>query len=344
MTRHVPLQPKIALPRPYESIVRDLLFRLLLIIALMLLTACGLWLDRAGLRDNANPGQPIDFLAVVYYAVVTLTTVGYGDITPVTDTARLINILFVAPIRVVILIIFVGTAYELVLQRYQEAYRMRRLQMQLREHTIVCGYGVKGRASVAELLSYGIKQNQIVVIDIADENVEAAANEGIAALRGDATSEAVLRAAAIEKAAHVIVDVDKDDTAVLICLTTKHLNAAVQVVAAAKEAENIPLLYRSGADVVVASAVSSGRMLAMATRQQYAPRFVEDIITFGRGMDIGERTIRPEEDGLPLRQLPDLADKLVLGAYHEDKSYAFNQLSDLRLHPGDIIVYLASKP
>ena len=70
--------------------------------------------------------------------------------------------------------------------------------------------------------------------------MENAAAEGVAALRGDATAEMALRAAAIEKAAHVIVDVDKDDTVVLICLTAKHLNSALDVVAAAKEAENIP--------------------------------------------------------------------------------------------------------
>ncbi len=152
-----------------------------------------------------------------------------------------------------------------------------------------------------------------------------------------------MRAAAIEKAEHVIVDVDKDDTAVLICLTAKHLSPSVLVVAAAKEAENVPLLYRSGADVVVASAVASGRMLPMATRQRFAPRFVEDIITFGRGMDLGERTVRPEEEGLPASSLPGLADKLLLGALHDGRSYSFNQLSDLPLHAGDLIVYLMAK-
>ncbi|MHB0935268.1 MAG: potassium channel family protein [Armatimonadota bacterium] len=332
------------MPRTYESVVRDLLYRLFLVIALILLTAFVLWLDRGGLRDNARPGQPLDFLAVLYYAVVTLTTVGYGDITPVTDFARIINVVFVTPIRMVILIIFVGTAYELVLQRTQEAFRMRRLQAQLNRHTIVCGYGVKGRASVEELLSFGTPRNQIVVIDNDQKSVEDAADAEITALCGDATSEAALRAAAIEKAAHVIVDVDTDDTTVLICLTAKHLNPAVQIAAAAREAENVPLLYRSGADVVVASAVASGRMLAMATWQHYAPRFIEDIITFGRGMDIGERTVRPEEAGLSAASLPDLADKLVLGAYHDQQRYPFNRLSELRLQPGDTIVYLATKP
>lgn len=326
-----------------ERFIPDMLMRLLLVVGLILLAAGVVWLDRAGLRDNAHPGQPLSPLAVIYFTIVSLTTVGYGDISPVSNASRIISILIVAPIRIVILLIFIGTAYELVFQRYQEAYRMKRLRAQVHQHTIVCGYGVKGRASVEELLSYGIEREQIVVIDVNDESVDGAAAAGFAALRGDATAETALRAAAIDKAAHVIVDVDKDDTAVLICLTVKHLNPAVQIVAAAKEAENVPLLYRSGADVVVASAVASGRMLAMATRQHFAPRFVEDIITFGRGMDIGERTIQPQEEGRFASQLPDMADKLLLGAYHAGENYTFDQLASLPLHAGDILVYLVVK-
>jgi voltage-gated potassium channel len=323
--------------------MRGLLFRLLLAVGLILLTTLVMWLERDGLQDNARPGQPLGLLAVLYYTVVTLTTVGYGDIIPVSDLARWLNIVFVAPLRIIILVLFIGTAYELIFIRFQEAFRMKRLHAQLHHHTIVCGYGVKGRASVEELLSYGIDANQIVVIDMNPESIDAAAERGIAALRGDATSEATLHAAAIEKAAHVIVDVDTDDTTVLICLTVKHLNPAVQVVAAAREAENVPLIYNSGADAVVASAVASGRMLALATRQHFAPRFVEDIITFGRGMDIGERAVRPEEDGLYAGDLPDLRDKLLLGMYHDGRSYAFDQLAGLPLRSGDIIVYLAVK-
>lgn len=270
----------------YGSLVPGLLLRLLLIIGLVMLTAFIVWLGRDGLRDNSHPGRALDIVDVLYYTVVTLTTVGYGDITPVTQASRIVSISIVAPLRIIILVLFFGTAYELVFQRYQEAYRMKRLHARLRDHTIVCGYGVKGRASVEELSSFGTPREAIVIIDRNEESVTAAAGDELAALRGDATAEATLRAAAIEKAAHVIVDVDTDETAVLICLTAKHLNASVRVVAAAKEAENVPLLYRSGADVVVASAVASGRMLAMATRQRFAPRLIEDIITFGCGMDL----------------------------------------------------------
>ena len=335
---------RVSLVTTQEEIVPDLFRRLLVVIVLILLVTAVLWVDRDGLRDNAHPGEPLSFTDVLYFAVVTLTTVGYGDIIPVSDRARLIGTLIVTPVRVFIFIIFIGTAYQLVIQRYREAYQMRRIHERLKDHIIICGYGVKGHATVTELKSYGHAPEDIVVIDPSQEVVEDAAADGLVALRGNATSEATLRAAVIERAKNVVIDVDRDDTTVLICLTAKHLNPDVCVVAAAREAENVPLIYRSGADVVVAPPIAGGRMLAIATQLPHAPRFLDDIITFGRGLDFGERTIEPSEAGLTIDQLSNLAGKLPIGAYHQGKRHTFNELTDLHFDTGDVIIYLAAKP
>ena len=82
------------------------------------------WLDRDGLRDNVHPDRPIGFIDVLYFTVVSLTTVGYGDITPVTDNARLINAVVMTPIRIFLWVLFLGTAYELTVLRLR--WRRRR--------------------------------------------------------------------------------------------------------------------------------------------------------------------------------------------------------------------------
>jgi len=326
------------------SFLPDLGRRLAFVLLLIAITILVLWSDRDGLNDNAHPGRPLTLLDVSYYTVVTLTTVGYGDIVPVSRRARLIATVLITPIRIAVLILFIGTAYELAIQRYREAYQMRRLRNRLSGHIIVCGYGVKGHATVAELLSFGCRPRDIVIIDSDPDTAEDAASEGIASLRGDATSEAALRAAVIEKAATVIVDVDRDDTAVLICLTAKNLNSAVRIVAAAKEAENVPLVYQSGADVVVAPPIAGGRLLAIATRLTHAPRLIDDILTFGRGLDVGERPVAPAEAGRTASDLPDLAGKLVIGAYHAGRIITFAELPGLPLQAGDVLVFLAARP
>src|SRR4051794_4460420 len=87
---------------PVGSIVRRVIWSVLTLFGAVLVV----YLDRDGYRD-AN-GDGVSFLDSVYYATVSLSTTGYGDITPVTDSARLINILVITPLRILFLILLVG--------------------------------------------------------------------------------------------------------------------------------------------------------------------------------------------------------------------------------------------
>ena len=86
-------------------------------------------LDRDGLRDQIDGHVSVS--DVVYFTMVTITTVGYGDIVPVSDQARLIDAFFVTPVRIFVWLIFLGTAYQLIIQRLIEEWRMLRLQREL---------------------------------------------------------------------------------------------------------------------------------------------------------------------------------------------------------------------
>ena len=91
-------------------------------------------------------GRQHQLLDAFYYSTVSITTTGYGDIRPVTEDARLLTRCFVTPARVLFLILLVGTTLEILAERSRNAYRVARWRRDLKEHTIVCGYGVKGRA------------------------------------------------------------------------------------------------------------------------------------------------------------------------------------------------------
>jgi voltage-gated potassium channel len=316
--------------------------RIGLAIALILVVAILLWSDRDGLRDNAFPDRPLNFIDVFYFTVVSLTTVGYGDITPATDSARLINAVVLTPLRIFLWALFRGTAYELTLLRlqFQEERRMKELHDRLNEHVVVCGYGVKGRSIVDELVAHGQPLDQIVAIDQDEDEVAAAARAGLVALRGDASSEAILRAAAVEKAVAVMAAPDRDDACVLICLTVRSLAPSVQIVAAAREEENIKLLYSAGADLVVAPAVTGGRLMAAAVRQQAGPRFLADIHAYGRGLAMAERAVLPGEAGRRAADLPAMRDVLVLGVQRGETHFSFQQARVLPLEAGDVVVYL----
>ena len=330
---------------PEDSPVPALVRRVGLATALILIVAIVLWIDRDGMRDNAHPDRPLDFIDVFYFTVVSLTTVGYGDIAPVTDGARLINAVLLTPIRVFLWALFLGTAYELTLLRlrFREERQMKDLHERLDDHVIVCGYGVKGRAIVDELIAHGQPRDQIVAIDPSEEAVAAAVREGLVALRGDASRESLLRAAAVEKAAAVMAAPNRDDACVLLCLTVRSLAPSVQLVAAAREEENVKLLYGAGADLVVTPSVSGGRLMAAAVRQRAVPHVLEDILAFGHGLAMAEREVRPEEAGLLTAELPDLRHSLVLGVLRDREHHSFQQLPTLRLAAGDVVVYLVDE-
>ena len=317
-----------------------LLRRIGLAVGIILLVAVFLWFGRGGLRDNAHPERPMGFADVFYFTVVSLTTVGYGDIAPVTTGARLVNAIILTPIRVFLLALFLGTAYEIIFRRYQERVQMTQLRERLKHHVILCGFGVKGRAIVAELLAHGHRKEDVVVIEQDEAAAQEATAMGLVALCGNASSEAVLRAAAVEKAGHVLAAPDRDDVCVLICLTVRALCPSVRLVASAREEENVKLLYRAGADLVVSPSVSGGRLMAAAVRQQAVPEFLEDILTFGQGVDAAERVVRAGEAGLHANGLPGLAGALILGVKRGQERCPFHKLAGYPLEERDIVVYL----
>jgi len=327
---------------PEDRPGRALLRRALLAIGIIVAVAILLWFDRDGLRDTAHPDRAIRFLDVFYFTVVSLTTVGYGDIVPISDGGRLINAVFLTPIRIFLWALFLGTAYEITLLRLRlrEERQMRELHDRLRDHVVICGYGVKGRAIVSELTAHEEKPANIVVIDESEEAISEAARRGLVALRGDAGSEALLNAASVQRAAWVLIAPNRDDAAVLICLTVRNLAPDVHIVAAAREEENIKLLYRAGADLVVAPSVAGGRLMGNAVRQRVVPFYLEDMLAFGKGLSLSEHEVTAREAGKTAHDLIGDRDHLVIGVARGGERWHFNEIAGRALREGDIVVYL----
>ncbi|WP_078859599.1 potassium channel family protein [Streptomyces rubellomurinus] len=320
----------IVLPaRRAEPAVRQVGSRLLLALAVLVATSVIVYLDRAGYHDNA--GGELSFLDAAYYATVTLSTTGYGDITPYSDSARLINILVITPLRVLFLIILVGTTLEVLTERTRLQWRLNRWRSTVREHTVVIGYGTKGRSAVDTLLGQGVKKEEIVVVDPQRKAVEQASQHGLVGVVGDATRTDTLVRAALPVAARVVVAPERDDTAVLITLTARQLNKTATVVAAVREDENAPLLRQSGADVVVTSSSSAGRLLGLSMLSPHAGAVMEDLLTYGQGLDVVERPVTRAEAGHGPRDCADLVVAVVRGRrvlnYNEPEA-AVLQLTD----------------
>jgi voltage-gated potassium channel len=291
--------------------LRQVLRRLLMALAVLAVTTAVVYLDHNGYNDTSDGS--VDLLDAAYYATVTLSTTGYGDITPVSDSARLTNILVVTPLRVIFLIILIGTTLEVLAERTRQQVRVHRWRSRLRDHTVVVGYGTKGRHTVATLLGQGTPRERIVVVDPQKKAVEAAANDNLVGVVGDATRSETLLRAELQRAAKVVVAAGRDETAALVTLTARQLNRGATIVVAVREDENVPLLRQSGANVVVTSSSSAGRLLGMSMMSPNVGAVLEDLLTYGSGLDVVERPVTKAEAGRSPRECRDLVVAVLRG-------------------------------
>jgi voltage-gated potassium channel len=326
----------VSLAHEEESPAHQVWRRVVLAAVVLAITVLAVYAGRDGYRDVT--GDRLSLLDATYYATVSLSTTGYGDITPVTPEARLLNILLLTPLRIVFLLILIGTTLEALTARSREEFRIRRWRSHVRQHVIVCGYGTKGRSAIRSLQATGTPLEKIVVVDPEPRAIEEANAAGLSGIIGDAGRTEVLRRAAVERARAVIVAANRDDAAVLITLTVRQLNAKVPITSSVREEENANLLRQSGADTVITTSATSGRLLGLSTDSPRVVSVVEDLLTGGHGLDLTQRTVSASEVGLSPRQLNDI----VLSVTRNGRTLHFDDPLIGTLQPGDVLVVVRS--
>ncbi|WP_214404617.1 potassium channel family protein [Pseudonocardia lacus] len=329
------------MPESTVGPVRALLRRFAIAMGALVLTALIVYFGGDGYRDNNNE-DGISLLDAFYYSTVSVSTTGYGDIVPVSETARLMTTLFVTPLRLIFLITFVGTTVELLTERSRQAFQIQRWRSRVRDHTVIVGFGTKGRAAVDTLLGEGAEPTNIVVVDTDRSQLDAASALGLVTVTGNATRSSVLRIAGVQHAAAIVVATNRDDTAVLVTLTARELAPTIRIVASVRESENVHLLRQSGANSVIVSAETAGRLLGAATTTPSVVEVIEDLLTPDAGFAISERPVEEAEVGGSPRHLADI----VLGVVRGEDLYRVDASAVDALERGDRLLYVrkASSP
>ena len=280
--------------------LKAILQRVGLAIFLLLVVTMITYIGRDSYIDNEDPSQPLTFIDSLYYATVTITTTGYGDIVPVTQSSRLITTVVVTPIRILFIVLLVGTTLQVLAEQSRFQFRLRKWQRDLKDHVVVCGFGVKGRAAYEYIREHS-EETEVVVIDENEDALDEANRLGITGISGKAYENPILDAARVGTARKVIVALSSDEQTILTVLRIRELNSDCVVIAACKEESNRDLLDSARATEVIVSSSSAGRILGMAAETPEAARVVNDLLTFGDGLDINERHVAV--DGEPLEQL-----------------------------------------
>lgn len=314
-------------------------WRVLFVLGLVGIAIAVHWFDREGLRDNADGS--VSFADVIYFTMISITTTGYGDIAPVTERARLFDALVVTPIRVFVILLFVGTAYSFVFRRTWDKWRMAHIQKTLTGHIIVAGFGTTGSEAVDELIARGEDPGDIVVVDCEQDQIDRAEALGCIVLRADATRDQVLKDVHVERARVLIAAAGRDDTSILITLTARHLAPDLKISVIVRAEDNELPARAAGATTVINPTSFAGLLLAGSCSGPHIADYMADLAAIDGRVALKERAVEADEVGKPLRAI---STGLGVRIYRGETPHSFAEPEARALQAGDVIVEIVTRP
>jgi voltage-gated potassium channel len=331
-------ESRVVFPTRRLSARRSLGVRIIIALGIVIVTTVLVYVERSGYADFGQENG-VSFVDSLYYSTVTLSTTGYGDIAPVTETTRLVNVFVITPLRFLFLIVLVSTTVEVLTQAARERSRVNRWRKHMKDQTVIVGFGVKGQAALRSLLAHGLDPRTMVVIASDRYAVAEATRLGVTGVVGDARVEQVLRDAGVPEASRVIIAADQDDTAIMVTLRVRAMAPGATIVAAAREASAGDLLRQSGADRVITHAESAGNLMGLSMLSANVGEMLEDLMDTGRGLEVVERPISRAELGLTPADVQSGGD-LVLAVVRGDEVIRFDQGAVRVFQPGDRVVVI----
>lgn len=282
------------------------------------------------------------FLTSLYVSAQTVTTVGYGDVTPATRNGRAFATGFMLA-GVGVVLYALTTVVQAIVQSELVANagqrRLARKMSTLRNHFIVCGAGRVGSHLVRALLA---SSEEFVVIERDPQRVTELTELGVLVLVRDATLEESLREAGLEHARGLAACLPNDADNVYVVLTARDLNPQIHIVARAVEEQAEAKLIRAGANRVVAPTIIGGHRMAMALTKPAVDDFVNSItanklelafeqLEVGTGSSLAGRTL----SATPIRSELDI---VIVSIRRSDGEIVFNPGGDATISPGDLLI------
>ena len=290
----------------------------------------------------------VDALDALYMTVITISTVGYGEVAVMTDAAKLFSIF----------IIFAGLSAvgygvsSLVSYFFEgelrSAWRKKRMEtkiQELKDHYIVCGAGEVGRTVIKNLVEH---KADFVVIEEDEERQEGLEAAGIPSIRGDATHEDVLEKAGICCARGIVCALDTDAENVFTVLTARQMNEGIYIVSKAVEPSAHNKLKKAGANSTISPNEIGGQRIATLLLRPSVISFLDVITRAGDvTLDLAEVAI-PKNSSLAEKKLseakiPERTGLIVLALKREGNGkFKFNPGSGEVIHIGDTMVALGT--
>ena len=281
----------------------------------------------------------------LYMTIITVTTVGFQEVQPLTDQARLFTVLLIIS-SVFIFAFAISVITEYILSKNSLVnLKKKKVKQQidkLNQHVIVCGFGRNGSQAAQRLKAY---KRPFVIIEKTRENIEKFQEEFLF-VEGDANEDEVLEEAGIKRASYLIAALPDDAANLFVVLTARQLNRKLFIISRASLISSVKKLQLAGADkVIMPDKIGGDHMASLVV--------LPDLITFMDKLSLeGERTTNLEEVGIEdfrdhiecntLRDL-DLRRKTgctIIGYIKPDGTYLINPEADLPLEPKSKVIVL----
>ena len=288
--------------------------------------------------------EHVRLLDALYMTVITVTTIGFGEVFPLSETGRIFTIvLALAGVGVVFFIAseFARVIIEGDLQRLLGLRKDLKMVGKLDRHIIVCGYGRTGHA-VADIFRQ--RKTPFVVIDQGLEPCQDLQAEGIPFVQGDASAEETLRSAGIERASTIIVCLPDDAHGVFTVLLARQLNPSITIIARAVEEQSEERLRMAGADRIINPYRIGGMRLAFTALKPTVVDFLDASLP-GTGGELELAEVRiSERSELANRSLAQAEIRkrfgLIVVALRRGQRTIFSPEPGTVIEPGDVLVAL----
>ena len=284
-----------------------------------------------------------DFTDSIYTAIVTLSTVGYGDFSPQTWEGKLftvILIIFGVGTMFYTVVLLAETMVETRLRALTGRGRLKKMIAKMKNHYIICGCGRIGHLICQELKADKI---DFVVIDSNPEVIQGIEEEGFVYYRGDATQDKSLINAGIKRAKGIVCVLPTDAENLYVILTAKELNQDIFILSRSEEEESEHRLLRAGADRVMSPYTLGGMRMAMAILRPAMLDFIE-ITTRRQSLELRMEEM-PVCDGSPIigKSLEESEIRhnygLIIVAVKKDSGkMIFNPLASYIIEKGDKLI------
>ena len=191
------------------------------------------------------------FVDALYMTVITVSTVGFGEVHPLNEAERLFTIFLIfTSVGIFAYVVSVLTEY-ITSGNFINELKNKRMQKKIQKlegHTIVCGYGRNGRQAVQKLHTYN---KFCVIIENDDKRIEDIEAAGFLYIKGDATNDVTLEKACVEKAANLIATLPSDADNLFIILSARQYNKKATLISRASDDKSEKKLKIAGADNVI---------------------------------------------------------------------------------------------